>query len=123
MRKTIDRLTSFKMEKGWMWLLYLDIILPLLLFIPAYFLSGSGLGASLARLFHSYTLYISSPIPDLASLTGILGMLIHIGAILYGLKKKDWNDVFLSLGISILAFLYIFFEINYRLSYMLKFTA
>lgn len=117
-----ERIKGFKMEKAWMWLLYLDFILPLLLFLAAYALRASTLGSIAARLFHSYNLYIINPIPNLANLTGILGFMIHIGAVGYALKRKDMKDVLPSTVLFVLLFLYMYFEVNYKLSYMLTFT-
>lgn len=116
----LERLNNFKMNKGWMYLLYLDFVLPLLLFLLSYVLKASGTGQALARLFHAYNLYILNPIPHLKSLTGIFGLVLHMSAIVYALWKKDIKDTILCLVISTLAFLYIFFELNYKLLFMLN---
>lgn len=123
MKRIINQFLSFKMEKSWMWLFYLDALLPLFLFVLAFSLGKTGLGPTLARLFHSYNLYVISPLPDLGSLTGILGVIIHAGAIIYALKKKDLKDAAVSLLISLLAFLYFYFELNYSLALILNFSA
>lgn len=121
MKKTLGRIKDVKINKMWMWLLYIDFILPLCLFLLAYLLNKLGTGFALSRLFHSYNLYILSPIPNLQTLTGILGLIIHTGAVAYALLRRDLKDAALCLGISTIAFLYIFLEVNYQLSFMLKF--
>ena len=122
MKKIIDRIVNFKMEKGWMWLFYLDIILPMCLFLLALLFNGSSMGISLARLFHAYNLYVLSPVPDIVSLTGIIGLAIHVGVVAYALKNRDLIDALICMVITAAAFLYIFLEVNYSLSFLLKFT-
>ena len=61
----------------WQWLLYIDILLPALLFGLAYLTQSTGL----ARIYHSYCLYIASPVPRFPSLTGVVGAVIALGRI------------------------------------------
>ncbi len=121
MKTVFKRLINIKMDKGWMWLLYLDILLPSVLFFLALAAGRLGKGGPFSALFHSYNLYIINPIPNFNSFTGIPGLGIHIGAVAYALKRKDRKDMVLCLAFLILAFIYNYFEINYMLSYMLDF--
>lgn len=121
-KSILDRIRNFDMNKSWMWLLYLDLVLPLCLFLLAYVLNALGTGFFLSKLFHTYNLFVINPIPNFTSFTGILGLILHIGVIAYALWKKDWRDVLACVGITALVFLYFFFEVNYIFTYMLKFV-
>lgn len=121
MKISLSRLFNIKMDKGWMWLLYLDILLPSLLLILSLVAGAFGKGRTFSILFHSYNLYIINPIPNFTSFTGIPGLGIHLAAIAYAIKRKDHKDMVLCLIFLILAFIYIYFEINYKFSYMLDF--
>ena len=69
---------NFKFDKGWKILIYFDIILPAILFVLA-FLSGFPF---LAKIFHSYEIFIVNPIPGFTSLEGIIGLAYHLGIII-----------------------------------------
>jgi hypothetical protein len=103
-------------RRGWPWLLYLDIALPLVLWLLAYLL-----GVPLfSRLFHYLGLYVNSTAPiDVdgsalyLSLTGIPGLLLHLYAIVRGLLRRDRIDALLCFVMAILMFVYFFFGWNY----------
>ena len=118
----IDQVKNFKFDKVWMYLIYLDFILPLCMFVLAYSLNSFGTGYSIARLFHTYNLFFVSPIPNFESYTGVVGLAVHVGFIAYALFRKGLKDALICTGVSIVTFLYIYFEINYSLSYLLKFA-
>jgi hypothetical protein len=115
-----DMLKNVKMDKGWHWLLYLDVILPLLLFIFAYILSVFEAGHFMSRLFHAYNLYILSPVPVLKNLSGFIGLFIHTGAVVYAIRRKNLPDMLLCVGFAVLAVLYILLGVHYKLIFILN---
>lgn len=121
MRKLLDKIVKIKLDKGWQWLLYLDIILPGILFLLAYLMPLKEIAHLLARLFHSYNLFVINPIPDMANLMGIVGMLLHVGVLGYALKKKDLADMLLSLVITAMIVWVFYSELNYTLIRYLEF--
>ena len=100
---------SFEFTKMWQWLLYIDILLPLLLFGLAYFTQSTGL----ARIYHSYCLYIASPVPRFPSLTGVAGAAIGLGAVFRALYKRDIPDVVLCIVILAAVAVYYYTGTNY----------
>ena len=122
MIERIKKLVDIKLEKGWHWLIYFDIVLPLILFITAYFLANTSVGPLLAKLFHSYNLFLIDPIPEPTKLIGIIGALAHIFFIAYAIKRKDSRDISICVSLTILAVLYFAFEINYKLILYLNFV-
>lgn len=123
MGKTQTKKDMFKMDKAWHWLLYIDFILPLILFIIVLLLPSSEIKQIFSKIFHNYNLFIINIVPNFISLTGILGILIHTAAIVYSIIKKDNKSLIICIIFSILIFLYFFFDINYLLIPMLEFAA
>ena len=76
---------KLELRKSWQYLLYIDLVLPGLLFLAAFVTRGSSFGISLGRVFHTYGLYVSSPVPNLDPFngTGVLGLLITLGLLLW----------------------------------------
>ena len=74
-----------------------------------------------ARLFHSYCLYVVNPIPDVPSMTGILGAVLALGVVFYTLYRRDFRDFGVSLALIALNFLYYFTQTNYLLIRYLRF--
>lgn len=109
---------GFKFDKCWKYLIYFDFILPLLLFVLAWLLKIP----QLSKLFHSYLIYIINPIPHPGSLTGIIGLVMHIGVIGYLLFKKKYRDAALCSIIALLAAVFFFFELNYIIIKPLEFS-
>ncbi len=103
------KIKDFKFDKGWKVLIYFDILLPVLLYLLAWLLKIP----QLSMLFHSYEIFIISPIPNFQALTGILGLLFHIGVLGYTLIKKNKKDFALSLVISLVVAAFFWFELNY----------
>ncbi len=121
--KPKEKREFLKMNKGWHWLLYLDLILPLFLFLIAFIIPSSGIKESFSVLFHTYNIYIIKIIPNFGSLTGITGILIHLFAIVYAVIKKNYKDLIICVIFTIIIFFYFFFEVNYIIIKVLKFTA
>ena len=71
-----DKAEKFEIKKSWQYLAYIAVVLPGILFLLAYLLRSSGTGVMLARMFHTYNLYVSSPVPNLAPFngTGVVGL-------------------------------------------------
>lgn len=121
MKDTFKRLANMQMERSWQWLLYLDVILPGILFLLALLLPMESLAASLARLFHSYSVYVSNPIPNLANFMGIVGLAVHLGALIMALRRKDKLDLLLSALLTLAVSLYFYLGLNYQLVRYLSF--
>jgi hypothetical protein len=111
--------------RGWLWLVYLDLLLPGLLWSAAYFLSSPAL----ARLFHNYGLYVMSTAPVGAdgtlfflSLSGVTGLLIHVYAAARGILRRDRLDAALCLVFAVAMFVVFFLGLNYDAIRILEFT-
>lgn len=89
-------LKDFQLTKGWQWLIYIDFVLPLLIYLSALLPLGAMRG-QLARIFHSYMLYILFPWPDFKSFTGIIAPILHLYFLINGIRKKQKSDVILSI--------------------------
>jgi hypothetical protein len=76
----------------------------------------------LARLFHAYGLYVISPIPNPAKLIGIIGLLLHLAALGWAIRRKDPADLLLSAGITALACVYFAAGWNYDVVKVLHFS-
>ena len=101
--------------RGWLWLVYLDLVLPALLWVLANLLQSR----TLALLFHNYGLYIISTAPVdhtgalfFLTLTGVPGLLLHGYAVARGLIRRDRLDAALCLLLGLLVFLVFFFDLN-----------
>ena len=95
-KQTGKSLKSFQLTRGWQWLLYIDFVLPLLIYLAALLPLGAMRG-QLARIFHSYMLYILFPWPDFQSITGIIAPLLHLYFLINGIRKKQKSDVILAI--------------------------
>ena len=77
-----------KGKHNWLWLIYIDLILPALIYLLA--LAGLGsISMQAARIFHNYLLFILFPWPDFQSWTGILCPVIHLAFLVWALKSKN----------------------------------
>jgi len=112
-------MNNLKLDKCWKILIYFDIVLPAVLFALA-FLSGIPY---LSKIFHSYEIFISSPIPDFASLTGIIGLIYHLGMIIYTIIKRNFSDMLLCMIITLAIAAYFWFGINYTIIRPLNFSS
>ena len=111
------------MKKSWHWLLYLDFLLPLLLFFLAWLLKDNPFGSGIARVFHAYGLYVIQPIPNPAKLIGVAGLLLHLAALGWAIRRKDLPDLLISASITVLVCLYFALELNYAVIRILHFSA
>jgi len=94
----MKKIRDFKFDKGWKLLIYFDYLLPALIYLIA-FLTQAPFAA---KLFHSYEMFIVSPIPNFSALTGIIGLIYHIGIIGYTIKKRYIRDIAVSLLLTLL---------------------
>jgi len=108
-----------KFDKGWKILIYFDIVLPAILFILAFITDLPFL----SKIFHSYEIFISNPIPDFKSIIGIIGLIYHLGIIIYAVTKRDFTDLLLSAIISLAVAAYFWFGINYVIIRPLNFSS
>ena len=112
----------FELKKMWQWLAYLYVVLPAVLFLLGFLTRNLEMGVVFARLFHSYCMYIVNPIPDVPSLTGILGAVLALGTVFYTLYRRDFRDFGLSVGLIALNFAFYFTQTNYLLIPYLRFA-
>ncbi|NMA67749.1 MAG: hypothetical protein GX957_16210 [Clostridiaceae bacterium] len=110
-------LKKIKIDKSWKVLIYFDFILPAILFFIAW-ITGSSM---LSKLFHSYETFVISPIPNFTAYTGIIGLIFHLGIIIYALLKEKIKDVILCILITLLVVLFFYFELNYAILRPLQF--
>ncbi|NLM74835.1 MAG: hypothetical protein GX187_01930 [Clostridiaceae bacterium] len=111
-------LHDIKIDRGWKVLVYFDFILPAFLFLIAWITASP----MLARLFHSYEIFVISPVPDFNAFTGIIGFVFHAGTIIYTITKRNIKDLILCIIITIAIFLFFYFEINYTILKPLQFS-
>ena len=112
-----EKANRFELNRSWQYELYIAGVLPGLLFLLAWLLRGGGLGVTLARIFHTYNLYVSSPLPNLAPFngTGVLGLAILAGLCIWAVRRRDWKDLGITLALGILNGAYFWMEWNYLL--------
>ena len=125
MDRSQKREGKLELRKSWQYLLYIDLVLPGLLFLAAFVTRGSSFGISLGRVFHTYGLYVSSPVPNLDPFngTGVLGLLITLGLLLWAARRRDWKDLALTLALGGANALYFALGGNYALLPYLTLTA
>jgi len=112
-----DKANRFEIKKSWQYLLYIVVVLPGLLYLLAWLLRGGGTGVALARMFHTYNLYVSSPIPNFSPFngTGVLGLAILLALAVWAVRRKDWPDLAVTLALGAANAAYFWMEWNYLL--------
>ena len=112
-----EKAGRFEIRKSWQYLLYITVVLPGVLFLLARLLRGQGLGTTFGRLFHTYNLFVSSPVVNLAPFngTGVLGLAILAGLCIWAVRRRDWKDLGATLALGILNGAYFWMEWNYLL--------
>ncbi len=120
--KAREKAGKFEIRKSWQYLLYITVVLPAVLFLLAYLLRDSAFGVSLGRIFHTYGLYVSSPIPnlDLFNGTGVLGLVILAALAVWAVRRRDWADLGITLALGAANALYFAMGWNYALLPMLN---
>ena len=120
--KARERAGKFEIRKSWQYLLYITVVLPAVLFLLAYLLGDSAFGVSLGRIFHTYGLYVSSPIPNLDPFngTGVLGLVILAALAVWAVRRRDWADLGITLALGAANALYFAMGWNYALLPMLN---
>lgn len=113
----IERANRFELQKSWQYLLYIAGVLPAALFLLAWLLRENGVGVMLARMFHTYNLYVSSPVPNFDPFngTGVLGLVILAALAVRAVRRKDRPDLALTLVIGAANGCYFLMEWNYQL--------
>ncbi|MCI5800668.1 MAG: hypothetical protein MR014_00490 [Oscillospiraceae bacterium] len=111
---------EFELKKSWHWMLYIYLVLPGVLFFLAFLIGDSVSGRFFTQLFHSYNLYVLCPIPNFSKWIGIAGLLIPAVLVIQSIRRKDWLDLLICLGIEAAAAVYFFLEWNYLLSGLLS---
>lgn len=114
---------DLKLTKSWQYLVYLYLLLHALLFALAYLLRNTDFGVMLAGLFHNYGLYVIQVIPSFSNFTGVIGAGIALFLLGWAVRRRDWLDLLISLGLVGLNFAYFYLEWNYRLVPLLRFVS
>ena len=112
------KLKEFKFDRGWKLLLYFDLVLPAVL----YFIAWATKLPQLSNIFHAYEIFLVNPIPNISALTGILGLVFHLGVIGYTMMKRNFKDLAFCIAITLLITLFFLFEINYLIIKPLEFS-
>lgn len=122
MKKIDDR--DRDIQKSWQYMLYIAGVLPGAIYLLAWLLRENVSGVMLARLFHTYNLYVSSPIPNLSPFNGagILGLVILVVLVVWAIRRKDWPDLALTLGLGAVNAFYFWAEWNYQLLRFIRLT-
>lgn len=113
----LEKANRFELRKSWQYLLYIAGVLPGVLFLLAWLLRGNGMGVMFGRLFHTYNLYVSSPVPNVSPFngTGVLGLVILAVLVVRAVRRKDKLDLALTLVIGAANACYFWAEWNYQL--------
>ena len=119
-----QKAAGFEIRKSYQYLLYIVAVLPGVLFLLAYLLRNGGMGVALARMFHTYNLYISSPLPNLAPFngTGVLGLGLLAALLVWAVRRRDWPDLLVTAALGGINLLYFAMEWNYQLLRFLNLT-
>ncbi len=115
----LKKITDLKFDKGWKYLVYFDFLLPALIYLIAWLTQAPFA----AKIFHSYEMFIVNPIPDIKTMTGIIGFVYHLGIIGYTIKKRNYADLAVSFVLTLLTAAMFIFEINYLILKPLRFAS
>ena len=112
-----EKADRVEIKKSWQYQLYITVVLPALLFLLAWVLQGNGLGVTLARIFHTYNLYVSNPLPNLDPFngTGLVGLVLLLWLCFGAVRRKDWPDLGITLALGAANAVYFWQEWNYLL--------
>lgn len=116
---SMEKIKSFKFDKGWKLLAYFDFLLPALIFLLAFLTQAPYI----ARLFHSYEMFIVNPVPNIKTLTGIVGLAYHTGIIGYTIKKRNYIDIAITVMMTLFIAAFFLFGINYIILRPLTFSS
>lgn len=112
----------FDMKKSWQWMVYIDLALPLIMFLFGWLMGDNDMGKFFSGLFHAYNLYIMNPFFDLANKMGIVGILIPLFLFGWAIKRRDFVDLAICVGIEALVVVYFWQEWNYLVIQPLTFS-
>lgn len=113
----LEKANRFELQKSWQYLLYIVAVLPAALFLLAWLLRENGMGVMFGRMFHTYNIYVSSPVPNFDPFngTGVLGLVILAVLVIRAIRRKDKFDLALTIGIGAVNAFYFWAEWNYQL--------
>lgn len=96
------------LSKSWQWLVYVNLLLPVLFFILAIAMTENTMGRFFSYLFQSYMLYIVNPFTDFEKLQGIIGIAIPTFLSVWALRRRDYWDLLITVltEVAVLIFFY-----------------
>lgn len=112
-----EKINNSDIQKSWQYMLYIAGVLPGGIYLLAWLLRENISGVMLGRLFHTYNLYVSSPIPHLDPFNGVgvLGLVILVVLAVWAVRRKDWPDLAITLALGAANAAYFWMEWNYQL--------
>ena len=119
-----EKADRLEIKKSWQYQLYITLVLPGILFLLAWLLRSGSTGVMLGRLFHTYSLYVASPLPNLSPFngTGVLGLGLLAALLVWAVRRRDWPDLLVTAALGGLNLLYFSMEWNYQLLRFLNLT-
>lgn len=120
----LKKIKDFNFDKGWKLLVYFDYVLPALIYLIAFLTQAPFI----AKLFHSYEMFIVDPVPSFRALTGIIGLIYHAGIIAFTVKKRNFKDTAVCVILTLITLAFFTFridgiEINYYILQPLRFAS
>lgn len=112
-----EKVNNSDIQKSWQYMLYIAGVLPGGIYLLAWLLRENGSGVMLGRLFHTYNLYVSSPLPNFDPFngTGMLGLVILVVLVVWAVRRRDWLDLAITLALGAVNAYYFWAEWNYQL--------
>ena len=111
------KINDSEIQKSWQYMLYIAGVLPGAIYLLAWLTRETVSGVMLGRLFHTYSLYVSSPIPHFSPFNGVgvLGLVILAALAVWAVRRRDWPDLALTLALGAVNGVYFWMEWNYLL--------
>lgn len=112
---------SLDLKKSWQWMVYIYLVLPVIMFLLAWLMGDNDMGKFFSGLFHAYNIYIMNPIPSITKGMGIVGIVLPLALLAWAIKRKDYVDLAICVGIEVLVVVYFLLEWNYVVVSLLNF--
>lgn len=100
------------LSKSWQWLVYVNLLLPVLFFILAIAMTENTMGRFFSYLFQSYIFYIVNPFTDFEKLQGIIGIAIPTFLSVWALRRRDYWDLLITVLIETAILIFFYFSVH-----------